>query len=83
MDDTGPWRLELEVSEYRMGHLLTALEQSADGTLPVEYVPATAVEKTYAATLTCRKSAASQMALSSPRADISSRLVVAVSSAIV
>ena len=52
MDDTGPWRLELEVSEYRMGHLLTALEQSADGTLHVEYVPATAVEKTYAATLT-------------------------------
>ncbi len=52
MDDTGPWRLELEVSEYRMGHLLTALEQSTDGTLPVEYVPATAVEKTYAATLT-------------------------------
>ena len=52
MDDTGPWRLELEVSEYRMGHLLTALAQSADGTLPVEYVPATAVEKTYAATLT-------------------------------
>lgn len=52
MDDTGPWRLELEVSEYRMGHLLSALDQSADGTLPVEYVPATSVEKTYAATLT-------------------------------
>jgi multidrug efflux pump subunit AcrA (membrane-fusion protein) len=52
MDDSGPWRLELEVSESRMGHLLTALARSADGTLPVEFVPATSVERTYPATLT-------------------------------
>lgn len=52
MDDSGPWRLELEVSEFRMGHLLTALARSTDGTLAVEYVPATSVEQTYSATLT-------------------------------
>jgi multidrug efflux pump subunit AcrA (membrane-fusion protein) len=52
MDETGPWRLELEVPEYRMGHLLRALNAADSKTLPVEYVPATAVEQTFAATLT-------------------------------
>ncbi|MBX3437355.1 MAG: HlyD family efflux transporter periplasmic adaptor subunit [Planctomycetaceae bacterium] len=47
MDDTGEWRLELEVPEYRMGHLLKALAASENGTLPVEYVLATAVETSY------------------------------------
>ncbi len=52
MDDSGDWRLELEVPEYRMGHLLKALGRSSDGTLPVEYVLATAVEISYQAELT-------------------------------
>ena len=51
MDETGPWRLELEVPEYRMGHLLRALERSENRTLPVDYVAATAVEQTFSATL--------------------------------
>ncbi|MGE0379069.1 MAG: efflux RND transporter periplasmic adaptor subunit, partial [Planctomycetaceae bacterium] len=52
MDDTGDWRLELEVPEYRMGHLLKALAGSEKGTLPVEYVLATAVETSYEADVT-------------------------------
>jgi hypothetical protein len=52
MDDAGDWRLELEVPEYRMGHLLRALEASSGKTLPVEYVLATAVETTYQADVT-------------------------------
>jgi multidrug efflux pump subunit AcrA (membrane-fusion protein) len=52
MDDTGDWRLELEVPEYRMGHILKALTESKAGTLPVEYVLATAVETSYEADLT-------------------------------
>jgi hypothetical protein len=51
MDETGPWRLELEVPEYRMGHMLRALGRSEDHTLAVEYVPATAVEQRFQATL--------------------------------
>ncbi|MBL8851372.1 MAG: HlyD family efflux transporter periplasmic adaptor subunit [Planctomycetaceae bacterium] len=51
MDETGPWRLELEVPEYRMGHVLRALADSELNSLPVEYVPATAVEQTHAAVL--------------------------------
>ncbi|MEZ6053435.1 MAG: efflux RND transporter periplasmic adaptor subunit [Planctomycetaceae bacterium] len=47
MDDKGDWQLELEVPEYRMGHMLKALERSADGTLPIEYVLASAVETSY------------------------------------
>lgn len=52
MQPDGPWRLELEIPEYRMGHLLTALHASESGTLPVEYVLATQVEKSHPATLT-------------------------------
>jgi len=46
MDESREWRLELEVPEHRMGHLLRAMKLSGDQTLPLEYVPATAVEKT-------------------------------------
>ena len=49
MDDEGEWRLELEVPEYRMGHLLNASGESNNGSLPVEYFLATNVEKTYLA----------------------------------
>lgn len=52
MEPDGPWRLELEVPEYRMGHVMTALEKSPTRTLPVEYVMATAVEKSYQGTMT-------------------------------
>ena len=47
MQPNGPWRLELEVPEYRMGHIMRAFEGSGDKPLPVEYVLATAVESTY------------------------------------
>jgi multidrug efflux pump subunit AcrA (membrane-fusion protein) len=46
MDESRDWRLELDVPEHRMGHLLRAMKASADQTLPLEYVPATAVETT-------------------------------------
>ncbi len=49
MDDTGEWQLELEVPEYRMGHMLKALDRSENQTLPIEYVLATAVETSYEA----------------------------------
>jgi multidrug efflux pump subunit AcrA (membrane-fusion protein) len=51
MDETGEWRLELDVPEHRMGHLLKAMKASPDQTLPIEYVPATAVETTLAGSL--------------------------------
>lgn len=52
MDETGPWQIELEIPEYRMGHVLSQLAESDTGTLPVRYVPATAVDRTCNATLT-------------------------------
>jgi len=52
MDDAGDWRLELEVPEHRMGHLLQALAASETGDLPVDYVPATDARLDLAATLT-------------------------------
>jgi hypothetical protein len=51
MDPTGPWRLELEVPDHRMGHVLRAAEAVESGTLDVDYVPATAVELTLPGTL--------------------------------
>lgn len=47
MDDTGEWRLELEVPEYRQGHVERALANAENGQLPVEYVLATAVETSH------------------------------------
>ncbi|WP_437203696.1 efflux RND transporter periplasmic adaptor subunit [Planctomicrobium sp. SH664] len=52
MQPEGPWRLELEVPEYRMGHVMTAMRKSADGKLPVEYVLATSVETSHRGELT-------------------------------
>jgi multidrug efflux pump subunit AcrA (membrane-fusion protein) len=52
MDDTGEWRLELQVPEYRQGHLERARAAAPDGKLPVEFVLATAVEKSYMGELT-------------------------------
>ncbi|HSG71954.1 MAG TPA: HlyD family efflux transporter periplasmic adaptor subunit, partial [Planctomycetaceae bacterium] len=52
MDENSPWRLELQVPEYRMGHLLRAADVRGDEPLDVEYVLATDVETTYAGSLT-------------------------------
>jgi hypothetical protein len=52
MEPQGEWRLELEIPEYRMGHLLRQLNSSPERTLPVDYVLATAVETSHQGTLT-------------------------------
>jgi hypothetical protein len=51
MDETGPWRLELEIEGSRMGHVLRAWNESPDHKLPVEFIPATATESTFYGTL--------------------------------
>jgi multidrug resistance efflux pump len=51
MDEHGPWRLELEVEGNRMGHVLKAWNASPDHKLEVEFIPATATESTFTATL--------------------------------
>ncbi|HET6327372.1 MAG TPA: GAF domain-containing protein [Planctomycetaceae bacterium] len=51
MDESGPWRLELEVEGSRMGHVLRAWKASPDHKLDVEFIPATALESTFKATL--------------------------------
>ena len=50
MDETGPWRLELNVPEYRMGHLLAAQQQSRMP-LAVEFVLSACPERRQAGTL--------------------------------
>lgn len=47
MDDSGDWRIELEVAEKRMGHILRAQEKLESPDLVVNYVPATSYERTY------------------------------------
>lgn len=49
-DETGPWWLQLEVDEHRMGHLLRAVNSSKDP-LEVEYVLATNPESRFAGKL--------------------------------
>jgi multidrug efflux pump subunit AcrA (membrane-fusion protein) len=51
MDETGDWRLELKVPEYRHGHVERAMSQAPQRNLPIEFVLATAVEKSYPAEL--------------------------------
>ncbi|MFN0054977.1 MAG: efflux RND transporter periplasmic adaptor subunit [Planctomycetales bacterium] len=51
MDPTGPWHLELEIPEQRMGHVLIGQEQLQTPALPVEFVLATATESTHQAHL--------------------------------
>ena len=53
-DETGPWWLQLEVAEHRMGHLLRAVranEEDKSGPLAVEYVLATNPEDRFQGTL--------------------------------
>jgi hypothetical protein len=47
MDETGPWRLELEVEGSRMGHVLRAWNASPDHKLTVDFIPATDAESTF------------------------------------
>jgi hypothetical protein len=47
MDPSGAWRLELDVPESRLGHILTAQGRRQEDRLPVRYVLATATEETY------------------------------------
>ena len=47
MDENGPWHLELEVAERRMGHLMEARRLSSDTGLTVEYVLATHPESEF------------------------------------
>lgn len=46
-DDRGPWRLELEVEEKRMGHLFDAQVEREITELPIEFVLATDAESTF------------------------------------
>ena len=59
MDPTGPWRLEVDVPEHRMGHVLRAQAKAGDVSLPVKYVLATAPEKTYLGTVSEQSTKAS------------------------
>ena len=47
MDDSGPWRLELEVPEHRMGHVLRRQVLTGTDALPVEFLLATTHETTF------------------------------------
>ncbi len=47
----GDWRLELEVPEHRMGHLLQGQKLRADRQLPIDFLLVTAPETTYAGAL--------------------------------
>ncbi|HAW28578.1 MAG TPA: hypothetical protein DCY03_10735, partial [Planctomycetaceae bacterium] len=47
MDPNGPWQLELDVEEKRMGHILRATERKGDIGLPVEFILATSNELSY------------------------------------
>ncbi|MFK7778928.1 MAG: HlyD family efflux transporter periplasmic adaptor subunit [Gimesia sp.] len=47
MDNTGPWQLELDVEEKRMGHILKSVDKKGDIGLPVEFILATSNEVTY------------------------------------
>ena len=48
----GRRRLELQIPEYRMGHVESALADTADGVLPVNYLLASDVDSRRQATLT-------------------------------
>jgi len=51
MDPSKDWRLELDVAENRLGHMLEAQSQSGTRQLPLTYILATATEKTWQANL--------------------------------
>lgn len=51
MEAAGPWQLELEVPEYRVGHVAEAQDRLQARKLPVAFVLATASEFTFSARL--------------------------------
>lgn len=51
MDETGPWRLELEIPEHRAGHVFEGQQKLGKAQLPVDFILATATETTHHATL--------------------------------
>ncbi|REJ92410.1 MAG: HlyD family efflux transporter periplasmic adaptor subunit [Planctomycetota bacterium] len=52
MDESGPWRLEVDVPAHRLGHLQRARDTLGEEALPVRYVLATLPERTLEGTLT-------------------------------
>ena len=51
MDPSRDWRLEVDVPENRIGHILAAQQKRNNERLPVSYMLATATESTYQGTL--------------------------------
>ena len=51
MNPQGPWRLELEVPDYRMGHVMQELLRSNDHSASLTYVLANDVRKTWTGNL--------------------------------
>lgn len=47
MDENGPWRLELEIPEQRMGHVLRRQTSTGNLQLPLEFLLATTTETTF------------------------------------
>jgi len=47
MDESGPWELQIELPENRMGHLLQAQQARGTKNLPVEFVLATSPERNF------------------------------------
>jgi hypothetical protein len=67
MDETGPWRLELEIEGSRMGHVLRAWNKSPDHKLHVDFIPATSAESTFSGEL---EEIANRSAVSSDQSNI-------------
>jgi len=51
MNPRQPWRLELDLPEYRLGHVIRAQEELDRHELPIDFVLATHSDSTYRATL--------------------------------
>ncbi len=51
MDETGPWQLELEIAEHRVGRILKAQAALKKSNLDIEYRLLTSPEKSFQATL--------------------------------
>jgi hypothetical protein len=58
MNDAGPWRLELEIPEYRMGHILDAYNKNPR--LPVTYITLSDVDQKHEAVLSAVGSRSNQ-----------------------
>ncbi len=76
-DDAGPWHLELEVEEKRMGHLMQAQADAGTQELPVEFVLSTDPDKLFQGKLSdmSTRADASQLAGSIIRVNVSTDAV--------